>query len=623
MPGVATKRAQYIEPKPAGTRETITLQYGPHPVPPGGDANQVNLDFFGAEGFIVSVKPVIRYADGSEVGHSDGVHLHHAHLFRKDTQKDDQADQRTGMQWVFGTGGEQTHGSFERISNAAPGPSNAQWGVRMHREPMAMVWMPMNMTKQTQNVFMEFQFTFVHGTPEQIKRATGKTYRPVEPVMYGSTFNVPKTGGIYDWPLDASPSHQDALSESRLDPNSFGSEEPREKVTVKPGVGEIWTAPSDGVIIGSAGHMHGGGRGVVVSNIGSAQHPCPDDGDRYPGTTVFNSETYYPQGIFPAHPLMGVTQPGWRVPVEKGDRIAINGVYDARKYAYPDQMSILGFYWDKHLPVSDDQRCQAKLVDEPGATQAEASQSLPAQTAERGDDGSAWVHAGPQPCVAEECNDHQAPPERRGPHTTVVGIHNFTFTPGDLMHGGSGAPVVQKGDSLRFLNFDYAEKGGTRHAIASCIGPCNGPTPLMSYPNTDGQFYSGTLGYLALSEGAAANNKVVPSWDLDTSRLRPGYHTYFCWSHPWMRGAFYVQDGSGSSVTPPARHRAELPAPAPVTPTPSVLPGLAGDPDLGDLPGPSTPPDGPRRPHSPLPELGDERPRPSARPSLGAWMVAP
>ena len=81
VPGIATRRAQYIEPKPAGTKETITLQYGPHPVTPGGDANQVNFDFFGATGFVVAAKPSIRYADGTAVDHTS-VHLHHAHLLR-------------------------------------------------------------------------------------------------------------------------------------------------------------------------------------------------------------------------------------------------------------------------------------------------------------------------------------------------------------------------------------------------------------------------------------------------------------------------------------------------------------------------------------------------------------
>ncbi|HSE08956.1 MAG TPA: hypothetical protein VLB29_09830 [Nocardioidaceae bacterium] len=564
VPGVATRRAQYIEPKPAGTKETITLQYGPHPVTPGGDANQVNFDFFGADGFIVSAKPSIRYADGTAVGH-DGVHLHHAHLIRKDLEEDDTADTRQGIDWVFGTGGEQTQGSFERISAAEPGDD--QWGIRLRPEELLMYWMPMNMTEQTQAVFMEFEFTFVHGTPQEIKKSTGQTYRPVEPVIYGSTFDVPKTGDIYDWPLDAKPSEADAISESKADPDSFGTAEPREKSNVEVGVGEIWTAPRDGVLIGGAGHQHGGAKGVVLSNLGSKAQPCAEDGDRFPGTTVFNSKTYYPHGVWPAHPLMGISQPGWRVPVKKGDRIAMNGVFDARKYAFPDQMSITGFYWDKNTTVSEDQRCRAWLADEPDATPAEAADSLPSQTAERGDDGSAWVHASPQPCVAEECNDHSAPQEPRGPHTNVITAENFMFTPGDLKRqssiggtmgdSGGGAPVVEWGEKLRFVNLDFAEKGGTRHVITSCIGPCNGPTDVLSYPNTNGKFYSGPLGYLPLADGASANNKAVPTWELDTSKLKPGYHTYYCWNHPWMRGAFYVEDMSQVQDDSPARSTTE------------------------------------------------------------------
>ncbi|HEX5770351.1 MAG TPA: hypothetical protein VFY11_05255 [Nocardioidaceae bacterium] len=578
VPGVATRRAQYIEPKPAGTKETITLQYGPHPVSPGGDANQVNFDFFGANGFIVAAKPSIRYADGTAVDHTS-VHLHHAHLLRKDTAEDDAADTRQGIDWVFGTGGEQTQGSFERISAAQPG--GFQWGIPLKPEEMVMYWMPMNMTEQTQAVFMEFEFTFVHGTSEEIKKSTGKTYRPVEPVIYGSTFDVPRTGGIFDWPLDAKPSRGDALSESKADPNSFMTAEPREKSNVQVGVGEIWTAPRDGVLIAGAGHQHGGAKGVVLSNLGSKAQPCAEDGDRFPGTTVFNSKTYYPDGVWPGHPLMGISQPGWRVPVKKGDRIAMNGVFDARKYAFPDQMSITGFYWDKSVRVSKDQRCRAWLADEPGATPTEAADSLPHQTAERGDDGSAWVHVMPQSCVAEECNDHEAPKAPRGPHTNVITAENFMFTPGDLkkrstagsVMGSSsgGAPVVERGEKLRFVNLDFAGKGGTRHVITSCIGPCNGPGDVVSYPNTNGKFYSGPLGYTALADGASANNKAVPAWELDTAKLKPGYHTYYCWNHPWMRGAFYVEDMSETGEKKSA-DKASRPLPRPeVTSIPEML----------------------------------------------------
>ncbi len=617
VPGVATKRAQYIEPKPAGTKENITLQYGPHPVSPGGDANQINLDFFGANGFIVAAKPSIRYADGSAVDHSGGVHLHHAHLIRKDLEEDDQADTRQGIDWVFGTGGEQTQGSFERISAAEPGAKD-QWGIPMRPEEMAMYWMPMNMTEQTQAVFMEFEFTFVHGTAAEIKKATGQTYRPVEPVIYGSTFNVPRSGDIYDWPLDASPSRGDALSESKVDPDSFGTAEPRSKANVVPGVGEIWTAPRDGVLIGGAGHQHGGAKGVVLSNLGSKAQPCAEDGDRFPGTTVFKSKTYYPHGVWPAHPLMGISQPGWRVPVKKGDRIAMNGVFDARKYAFPDQMSITGFYWDKNVTVSEDQRCRATLADEPGATPVEAAQSLPSQTAERGDDGGSLMHTSPQSCVAEECNDYDAPRAPRGPHTNVITAENFMFTPGDLKRKSSvsgtmgasagGAPVVEWGDKLEFVNLDFAGKGGTRHVITSCIGPCNGPTDVVSYPNTDGKFYSGPLGYLPLADGASANNKAAPAWELDTSRLKPGYHTYYCWNHPWMRGAFYVEDMSGVSDSRASAGSEQADSPdGPQAPVLPRLPGLTGKPD-----GPAAPP---RRP-----DLGDVARQEDAWPlGLATW----
>lgn len=613
VPGVATARATYIEPKPAGTRETIKLQYGPYAVPPGGDANQVNLEFFGSEGFITAAKPDVRYADGTTLGHEDRLHVHHAHLFRQDVASgDDQADTRQGLEWVFGTGGETTSGSFERISNTGS-DGRDQWGIGLKREPMLMVWMPMNMSEETQTVFMEFEFEFVHGTAESIKKATGRSYHPLSPVMYGSTFNVPKTGGIYDWPLDVKGREGDAFTDSKLDPESFGTSEPTQKTNVVPGVGEIWTAPEDGVLVGSAGHQHAGGRGVVVSNLGSEQRPCAEDGDRYPGTTVLNSKTYYPEGIWPAHPLMGVSQPGWRVYVEKGDRIAINGVYDTRTYAWPDQMSILGFYWDENASGSDSQRCGARLADEPGATQAEVVASLPSQDAARGDDGDGLFHTGPQPCVADGCNDYDAPPAPRGPQTTEVVIEDFTFTPGDLRRksavsgstGSSygGAPVVARGDKLRFVNADYTGNAGTRHAIASCDGPCNGPD-VMSYPNTDGKYYSGPLGYSPLAESASASNKAAPAWELDTSTLEPGYHTYYCWSHPWMRGAFYVEEMSdvrdGS-----ARSGAVAPAPSPMlAPVPTV-------PDLVE--------DGPDRP---VPDSGSGLPEPIQQEG-GLWQGLP
>jgi hypothetical protein len=101
-------------------------------------------------------------------------------------------------------------------------------------------------------------------------------------------------------------------------------------------------------------------------------------------------------------------------------------------------------------------------------------------------------------------------------------------------------PVVRRGEQLTFVNHDYLQYGGTRHSIASCHGPCNGPE-TMTYPNSDGQFYSGPLGYVALSETASSEAQGTPRWTLDTSGLEPGHHAFYCFQHRWMRGAFYVE----------------------------------------------------------------------------------
>ena len=42
-------------------------------------------------------------------------------------------------------------------------------------------------------------------------------------------------------------------------------------------------------------------------------------------------------------------------------------------------------------------------------------------------------------------------------------------------------------------------------------------------------------------EDAYVSGETFPRWSLDTSHMRPGYYTYFCRLHPFMRGSFYVK----------------------------------------------------------------------------------
>ena len=442
------------------------------------------LDFGGVEGYMVSAQPSIRFADGTEVGHNDGVHLHHAHLFRRDQDAAGQADGRTGYQWIFGTGDEQTLGSFEALSKGDP--SGKRYGVKLNREPMLMVWMPMNMTDQTKVVYLEFKFEFIHGTPEQVEKATGEPIRPLQPVLYGETFNVPKTGGYFAWPLDAKQEPEDSLGNSEADPEQFMTGDP-----ARTGLGEARRGP----------HLDRADR----RRAGRRRRPRargPDERDllqpRQRGEPVRATPTATAspaprssrarrstrRGMFPTHMKMGTSQTGWRVKVRKGDRIAINGVYDTRTYAWPDQMSVVGMYYDENVKVSDSERCNPRLVNEPDATPAEAVDSVPAQR-ERGASADDLFHHMSADCVADECNDYDAAPAPRGPHTNTVNIENFTFAPGDLFRGSvisgllgpttSGAPVVKRGEKLNFVNHDYARFGGTRHSITVVPRPLQRP----------------------------------------------------------------------------------------------------------------------------------------------------
>ena len=92
-----------------------------------------------------------------------------------------------------------------------------------------MVWMPMNMTDQTKVVYLEFKFEFIHGTPEEVEKATGEAIRPLQPVLYGETFNVPKTGGYFAWPLDAKERGEEPGT-ARPTPSSFMTGDPAHRI---------------------------------------------------------------------------------------------------------------------------------------------------------------------------------------------------------------------------------------------------------------------------------------------------------------------------------------------------------------------------------------------------------
>ena len=119
-------------------------------------------------------------------------------------------------------------------------------------------------------------------------------------------------------------------------------------------------------------------------------------------------------------------------------------------------------------------------------------------------------------------------------------IGDYAYEAGNFrLPGAAGRPpVIEKGKSFTFnLTAEDASKE-IWHSLTSCKAPCNKSTGI-AYPIADGefQFDSGQLGV----GGAPTVNRTT--WSTPAN-LPVGTHTYFCRIHPLMRGAFRVKPKS-------------------------------------------------------------------------------
>ncbi|MGH2735286.1 MAG: cupredoxin domain-containing protein [Actinomycetota bacterium] len=508
-----TDRLKAWLPQDPGTKKWITLEYGPYVVHPGSDLSRMDVEIPGADGYAVGFEPSVVGADGKPIS-SHHIHIHHAHWYWLDPETPGY------HRWFYGTGEERTQGSIWPAAKAQRG-SDVRYGVEVHRgDRLGFLSMLHNKTAEALTVFLRVRIEYVYGLQDEIKKAKGWDFHALQPVLIGSTFNVPRSNGDFVYPLDIG-------AKEKFTHTNYSN--PVANAKVVPGVGQVWTSPWSGTIVVGAGHSHPGAREVVLSNMGSEQSPCPEDGDRFPGVTAARSRNITRGGVFPSAEFqMGLTQPGWRMHVRKGDRIVLNGVYDSERYAYPDAMSFFGFYMDRQNEPAVAEACTVELVDRPNASQSEVTRTVPNQK---------WPQHHPMP-TCKRC-DRPGPLPKPGPRTNIVHIAGHQYLPGNLGNEGEpfGPPVVDKGDALTFINEDYAE-GGVRHSVTSCKAPCNGPY-TVNYPFHDGNFHSGALGYTY--EETYVTAKDQPRWELDTSKLDEGYYTYHCQLHAWMRGGFYVK----------------------------------------------------------------------------------
>lgn len=508
-------RAQAWLPQDPGTHKWVTLEYGPYVVNPGSDLSRLDTEIVGADGFATGFVPSVVDVNGEEIS-SHRIHIHHAHWFWLDPSRDDT------HRWIYGTGEERTQGSMLPATKADPRfDDGLRYGVKLSGgDRLAFLSMLHNKTAEAMVVFLRVRIQYAYGSAEEIKQAKDLSFRNLDPILLGSTFNVPRSKGLYTFPLDTTKKTIGRYSNYH---------NPIPNVEIVPGVGQVATMPRDGTVLIGAGHSHPGAKEVVVSNLGRTSDPCPEDGDRFPGVTAVRSRNITRGNVFPSAEFqMGLTQPGWRMYVRKGDRLVVNGVYDSTHYAYPDAMSYFGMYVDSSEKTSGSEVCKVELLNRPGASKNQITKTEPNQ---------AWEDHHHMP-TCNRCDEPGAKPEP-GLETNTVHIVGNQYLPGNLGLEGSplGPPVVKKGDTLTFINEDYSQ-AAVRHSVTSCRAPCNGPF-TVNYPMHDGVFHSGALGYMW--EETYINARPEPYWEFDTSSLDKGHYTYYCQLHAWMRGSFYIK----------------------------------------------------------------------------------
>jgi plastocyanin len=489
------QRADRYVPKPAGTTQHLNLYYGPYTIPPGWDANRVDLDMPMTNGYLLYVEPVMmRATDLSEPSHQE-AHIHHAHWFAVDPGNKEDTYLSHTSEWIFGMGDEGTRGDFrERSAANKHGPVYGNY-IRQGNQ-QNLIYMLHNKTDQPMEVYIVLKVVFQNGTRQELEKITHRPYHDVAGALFGRTYNVPrnpKGDGTYQYARDSGRVIQ-------------------------------WTAPEDGTLIGIGGHLHPGGKRVVAENYGSTARACPNDRKGYGGTLLLNSDVLDREAPLSEDYQTEVSHPAWRAPVHKGDRIRISGTYENRDHAWYTVMTHLGMYFDKAQKPGR-RHCKPYMIADKkwNPTEGVPNRSWGHHTDEFC--GEQW---GEPPC--ERADKGPPAPEVR---TSLVKILNFAYLPGDRAASGqiASVPVIKQGEQLTFVNDD--QSANIRHSVTTCASPCNGKY-VANYPLADGRWDSGILGF-DLIDGGSPNpvSKTPPS-------LAPGQYRYFCRIHPWMRGEFKV-----------------------------------------------------------------------------------
>lgn len=470
LPGsarAASSGTMTVGPSPVPGAQRLHFEFGPVHVKPG----QNDIRFSGndlkppEEGWIVGFKPDLVYDDDGSVPRVDVIHLHHAVWL-------------SGGRPLFAAGEEKT---------AVRSPAGYGWHFRPS-DPWVMNHMIHNLTPTATDVRITYDIDFIPATsPAAAGMQDVETvWMDVMGLQIYPVFDVHRGAGGRDGRYTYPDESRGAKTYTR----------------------NRWTVDRDGVLVGTAGHLHPGGLWTDLKLTRG-------------GKTVrlFRSKAHYfePAGAVSWDVAMTATPSDWRVGVRRGDVLSVSATYDSKRASWYESMGIMPVEFNAGGTGPDP---FVENVDREG-------QVTHGHLRENRNHGGSFAGL---------------PDARRllsqAPGSGGVAIRDFVYRGGDLgLTGRRGRPpVVRAGHRLRFVNRDAAD--GIMHSITSCKAPCNRTTGI-AYPLANGKvrFNSGNLGY-GPAGATAATNTVV--WRTPRS-LRPGTYTYFCRVHPFMRGAFRVR----------------------------------------------------------------------------------
>ena len=453
---------------PAASAETLKFRFGPVEVGPG----QNTIQFEGndlkpaVDGWITGFKPNLTYADGG-VPRVDVVHLHHGVWL-------------SNLQPLFAAGEEKTR---------YRAPAGYGWRYRTS-DGWIMNHMIHNLTPTPAEVYIDYELEFIPATaPEAAGLREVKTvWMDVMGLKPYPVFDVHRGAGGRDGRYTY----------------------PDERRTREAYTANRWTVQADGVLVGTAGHLHPGGLWTDLF--------VERDGRK---VRVFRSRAKYfePAGAVSWDVAMEATPASWRVGVKRGDVLSVSATYDAKRASWYEAMGI--------MPVAFD---AGGTGPDPFAVDVDVRGAVTHGHLRENRNHGGLVSGLPDPRRLLSA----PPPARR-----TVAISGFVVRPAATCRGpGVAAARPRCPAAARCGSSTATRSAGTLHSITSCKAPCNRTTGI-AYPLANGpvRFDSGNLGFGPVGVTAAANRA---TWSTP-KRLRKGTYAYFCRVHPFMRGSFRVR----------------------------------------------------------------------------------